>query len=95
MTGMRTWEKPCFAPLTNKLIASLPYGFDAATIIIQASCKEVELTMLNLEKAKKSPNLFRRLTGISLQEFDELMAVLKKAYPDYERRGCQEGKGKG
>ncbi len=42
--------------------------------------------MLNLEKAKKSPNLFRRLTGISLQEFDELMAVLKKAYPDYERR---------
>jgi len=42
--------------------------------------------MLNLEKAKKSPNFFRRLTGISLQEFDELMAVLKKAYPDYERR---------
>ncbi len=48
--------------------------------------------MLNLEKAKKSPNLFRRLTGISLQEFDGLMAVLREAYPDYERGGCQEGK---
>ncbi len=38
--------------------------------------------MLNLEKAKNSPNFFLRLTGISLQEFDELMAVLKEAYPD-------------
>ncbi len=48
--------------------------------------------MLRLEKAKKSPNLFRRLTGISLQEFDGLMAVLKKAYPDYERRGLSRRK---
>ena len=44
------------------------------------------MTVLKLEKAQKSPNLFRRLTGISLQEFDELMAVLREAYPDYERR---------
>jgi len=42
--------------------------------------------MLNLEKVKKSHNLFRRPTGISLQEFDELMAVLREAYPDYERK---------
>ncbi|MFN3420828.1 MAG: hypothetical protein ACK40X_03780, partial [Armatimonadota bacterium] len=42
--------------------------------------------MLNIERAKKSPNIFRRLVGISPQAFEELMAVLKKAYPDFERR---------
>lgn len=42
--------------------------------------------MLNLEKAKKSPTIFRRITGIPPQAFEELMAALKKAYPDFERR---------
>ncbi len=42
--------------------------------------------MLNLERAKKSPAIFLRLVGISPQAFEELMDVLKKAYPDFERK---------
>ena len=42
--------------------------------------------MLNIERAKRSPAIFQRLTGISPQAFEELMDVLKKAYPDFERR---------
>jgi len=42
--------------------------------------------MLNLEKAQKSPTIFRRLTDITPQAFEELMTVLKKAYPEFERK---------
>jgi len=41
---------------------------------------------VELAKSQKSPTIFRRLTGISLKAFEELMTVLKKAYPDFERR---------
>ncbi|MFN3477004.1 MAG: hypothetical protein ACK4Z6_05565, partial [Candidatus Methylomirabilales bacterium] len=44
------------------------------------------MIMINLQRAKKCPTIFRRLTGISPQAFEELMAVLNKAYPDFERR---------
>lgn len=42
--------------------------------------------MLSLERAKKSPTIFRRLTGLSLQAFKELMENLEKAYPEFEKR---------
>ncbi len=42
--------------------------------------------MFNLQRAKKSPTIFRRLTDITPQAFEELMTVLKKAYPDFEKR---------
>lgn len=41
--------------------------------------------MFNLQRAKKSPTIFRRLTDITPQAFEELVTVLKKAYPEFER----------
>ncbi len=38
--------------------------------------------MLKLEKAKKNPTLSNRLTGISLETFEEKMKVLAKASPE-------------
>jgi len=52
--------------------------------------------MLNLERAKNCPAIFRRLIGISPQTFDELMSLLKEVYPDFERRRLsRRKKGKG
>ncbi len=36
--------------------------------------------MFNLQRAKKFPTIFRRLTGITPQAFEELTTVLKEAH---------------
>ncbi len=38
-----------------------------------------------LGKGKNYPALFRRLTGLSVEAFEQLMEGLTKAYPDFER----------
>ncbi len=45
--------------------------------------------MLHWERAKDYPTLFRRLTGLSVEAFEQLMEVLTKAYPDFERTPLQ------
>ncbi len=42
--------------------------------------------MFNLQRAKKSPTIFRHLTDVTPQAFEELMTVLKEAYPEFERK---------
>ncbi len=42
--------------------------------------------MFNLQRAKKSPTIFPRLTDVTPQAFEELMTALKKAYPEFERK---------
>ncbi|MFN4132512.1 MAG: transposase family protein [Caldimicrobium sp.] len=42
--------------------------------------------MLNINKARKYPNLFRRLVGISPQDFDKLIATLEKHYMHFQRK---------
>lgn len=42
--------------------------------------------MLNPERAKRFPSLFSRITGISRTAFEQLMAKLEEAYPEYEQR---------
>jgi len=42
--------------------------------------------MFNLQRAKKSPTIFRHLTDITPQAFEELMTVLKETYPEFERK---------
>jgi|GEM_PF-3056557 len=50
--------------------------------------------MFNLQRAKKSPTIFRHLTDITPQAFEELMTVLKETYPEFERKKVvKEGKG--
>ncbi|MGQ9729522.1 MAG: hypothetical protein ACUVSC_13580, partial [Candidatus Fervidibacter sp.] len=41
--------------------------------------------MLSLEKAKRFPSIFHRLTGISLDAFEQLMETLQKDYPEFQR----------
>jgi len=50
--------------------------------------------MFNLQRAKKSPTIFCRLTGITPQAFEKLMTVLKKPILNLKGKGCQGGKGK-
>ncbi len=45
--------------------------------------------MLHWERAKDYPTLFRRLTGLSVEAFEQLMEVLTKAYPAFERARLQ------
>ncbi len=45
--------------------------------------------MLHWERAKNYPTLFHCLTGLSVEAFEQLMEVLTKAYPDFERAPLQ------
>ncbi len=50
--------------------------------------------MFNLQRAKKSPTIFPRLTDVTPQAFEELTTVLKKPILNLKGKGCQGGKGK-
>lgn len=41
--------------------------------------------MISLQRAKKKPALFRRLTGLTVPAFDDLMEKLNRHYPAFEQ----------
>ncbi len=42
--------------------------------------------MLDWQRIKKEPALFKRLTGVSLQTFEQMLGVLEPAYPEFLRQ---------